>query len=136
MVTTTAPEVERVLGSDDESRSELLYRASRVLIIHTDRLCDHSKNDEVPLRAEAEARWELDPTAVHATRLVPDAVAGPEPQVDGAVDELVEVYGVVILRRALGEDEPVVVLGEGIADPYAGAFKVTHGLSTTLSVVA
>jgi len=34
------------------------------------------------------------------------------------------------LRRALEEDERVVVLGEDIADPYGGAFKVTRGLST------
>ncbi len=34
------------------------------------------------------------------------------------------------LHQALTEDERVVVLGEDIADPYGGAFKVTRGLST------
>ena len=34
------------------------------------------------------------------------------------------------LREALTDDERVVVLGEDIADPYGGAFKVTRGLST------
>lgn len=34
------------------------------------------------------------------------------------------------LHRALSEDERVVVLGEDIADPYGGAFKVTRGLTT------
>lgn len=34
------------------------------------------------------------------------------------------------LHRALGEDERVVVLGEDIADPYGGAFKVSRGLTT------
>lgn len=34
------------------------------------------------------------------------------------------------LRDALSDDERVVVLGEDIADPYGGAFKVTRGLST------
>jgi pyruvate/2-oxoglutarate/acetoin dehydrogenase E1 component len=34
------------------------------------------------------------------------------------------------LHRALVEDERVVVLGEDIADPYGGAFKVTRGLTT------
>lgn len=34
------------------------------------------------------------------------------------------------LRRLLTEDDRVVVLGEDIADPYGGAFKVTQGLST------
>jgi acetoin:2,6-dichlorophenolindophenol oxidoreductase subunit beta len=34
------------------------------------------------------------------------------------------------LREALERDPRVVVLGEDIADPYGGAFKVTKGLST------
>jgi acetoin:2,6-dichlorophenolindophenol oxidoreductase subunit beta len=34
------------------------------------------------------------------------------------------------LHRALEENERVVILGEDIADPYGGAFKVTRGLST------
>jgi pyruvate/2-oxoglutarate/acetoin dehydrogenase E1 component len=34
------------------------------------------------------------------------------------------------LHEALEEDDRVVILGEDIADPYGGAFKVTRGLST------
>jgi pyruvate/2-oxoglutarate/acetoin dehydrogenase E1 component len=34
------------------------------------------------------------------------------------------------LRNALEVDDRVVVLGEDIADPYGGAFKVTKGLTT------
>ncbi len=34
------------------------------------------------------------------------------------------------LRGALADDGRVVLLGEDIADPYGGAFKVTRGLST------
>lgn len=34
------------------------------------------------------------------------------------------------LHRVLGEDSRVVVLGEDIADPYGGAFKVSRGLTT------
>ncbi|GIE88918.1 alpha-ketoacid dehydrogenase subunit beta [Actinoplanes regularis] len=34
------------------------------------------------------------------------------------------------LRGALTDDPRVVLLGEDIADPYGGAFKVTRGLST------
>jgi pyruvate/2-oxoglutarate/acetoin dehydrogenase E1 component len=34
------------------------------------------------------------------------------------------------LRGALAEDARVVLLGEDIADPYGGAFKVTRGLTT------
>lgn len=34
------------------------------------------------------------------------------------------------LHRALADNDRVVLLGEDIADPYGGAFKVTRGLST------
>jgi acetoin:2,6-dichlorophenolindophenol oxidoreductase subunit beta len=34
------------------------------------------------------------------------------------------------LRDALADDSRVVVMGEDIADPYGGAFKVTRGLTT------
>jgi acetoin:2,6-dichlorophenolindophenol oxidoreductase subunit beta len=34
------------------------------------------------------------------------------------------------LHQVVREDERVVVMGEDIADPYGGAFKVTRGLST------
>ncbi len=34
------------------------------------------------------------------------------------------------LKAALSGDERVIVLGEDIADPYGGAFKVTRGLSS------
>ncbi len=34
------------------------------------------------------------------------------------------------LKRALSDDERVLLLGEDILDPYGGAFKVTRGLST------
>jgi len=34
------------------------------------------------------------------------------------------------LRKALGDDERVLLIGEDILDPYGGAFKVTRGLST------
>jgi pyruvate/2-oxoglutarate/acetoin dehydrogenase E1 component len=34
------------------------------------------------------------------------------------------------LRAVLKEDERVILLGEDLADPYGGAFKVTRGLST------
>lgn len=34
------------------------------------------------------------------------------------------------LHTVLAEDERVIIMGEDIADPYGGAFKVTRGLST------
>jgi 2-oxoisovalerate dehydrogenase E1 component len=37
------------------------------------------------------------------------------------------------LHHLLGENERVIVLGEDIADPYGGAFKVTRGITTAFS---
>ena len=38
-------------------------------MIHTYRLCHHSKNDDNRPEAEVAARWALDPLAVHGRRL-------------------------------------------------------------------
>jgi acetoin:2,6-dichlorophenolindophenol oxidoreductase subunit alpha len=44
-------------------------RGPGVLVIHTYRLCHHSKNDDNRPEAEVAARWQLDPLAVHGARL-------------------------------------------------------------------
>ncbi len=59
------------------------------LIIHTYRLCHHSKNDDNRPREEVEARWALDPLAVHGRRLDLDASAKIDAEVAAAIDELV-----------------------------------------------
>ena len=35
------------------------------------------------------------------------------------------------LHTALEKDKRAIILGEDILDPYGGAFKVTHGLSSS-----
>lgn len=35
------------------------------------------------------------------------------------------------LQKAMESDERVILMGEDLLDPYGGAFKVTHGLSST-----
>jgi TPP-dependent pyruvate/acetoin dehydrogenase alpha subunit len=59
------------------------------LIIHTYRLCHHSKNDDNRPHEEVEARWALDPLVVHGRRLSPDASAKIDAEVADAIDELV-----------------------------------------------
>ncbi len=59
------------------------------LILHTYRLCHHSKNDDNRPREEVEARWALDPLAVHARRLPHDVVARIDDEVAAAIEELV-----------------------------------------------
>jgi TPP-dependent pyruvate/acetoin dehydrogenase alpha subunit len=59
------------------------------LIIHTYRLCHHSKNDDNRPREEVEARMELDPLTVHAPRLSETAVAHIDAQVNQAIEAIV-----------------------------------------------
>jgi TPP-dependent pyruvate/acetoin dehydrogenase alpha subunit len=64
-------------------------RAPCALIIHTYRLCHHSKNDDNRPPEEVEARWELDPLLVHGRRLAPGVVARIDAEVSAAVEELI-----------------------------------------------
>jgi acetoin:2,6-dichlorophenolindophenol oxidoreductase subunit alpha len=64
-------------------------RAPCALIIHTYRLCHHSKNDDNRPREEVEARWALDPLAVHGRRLDAPAATRIDREVSEAIEELV-----------------------------------------------
>jgi TPP-dependent pyruvate/acetoin dehydrogenase alpha subunit len=71
-------------------------RAPCALIIHTYRLCHHSKNDDNRPHDEVEARWALDPLAVHGRRLDVLAAARIDRQVATAIEEVVtDLTGVV-----------------------------------------
>lgn len=65
------------------------YRAPCALIIHTYRLCHHSKNDDNRPRREVEARIALDPLTVHGARLSAEAVAHIDDQVNTAIEAIV-----------------------------------------------
>lgn len=60
------------------------------LVIHTYRLCHHSKNDDNRPEAEVAARWALDPLVVHGRRLDPAARAAIDAEVEAAIGEVVE----------------------------------------------
>jgi TPP-dependent pyruvate/acetoin dehydrogenase alpha subunit len=60
-----------------------------VLIIHTYRLCHHSKNDDNRPVEEVQARWAYDPLLVHGARLAPDERAEIEREVEQALEECV-----------------------------------------------
>lgn len=64
-------------------------RAPCAMIIHTYRLCHHSKNDDNRPREEVEARMALDPLAVHAARLSADTVVHIDGQVNSAMEAIV-----------------------------------------------
>jgi TPP-dependent pyruvate/acetoin dehydrogenase alpha subunit len=61
-------------------------RGPGVLLIHTYRLCHHSKNDDNRPVEEVHARWRYDPLVVHGTRLE----AGEAARIDTEVDDALE----------------------------------------------
>jgi TPP-dependent pyruvate/acetoin dehydrogenase alpha subunit len=64
-------------------------RGPGVLIIHTYRLCHHSKNDDNRPVEEVQARWALDPLAVHGLRLDPHDCEEIDREVDDALEDCV-----------------------------------------------
>jgi acetoin:2,6-dichlorophenolindophenol oxidoreductase subunit alpha len=64
-------------------------RGPGVLVLHTYRLCHHSKNDDNRPVAEVRSRWAYDPLVVHATRLDPDEWKAIDREVDDALEDCV-----------------------------------------------
>jgi TPP-dependent pyruvate/acetoin dehydrogenase alpha subunit len=60
-----------------------------VLVIHTYRLCHHSKNDDNRPVEEVRSRWAYDPLVVHGSRLDPDEITGIDSEVDDALEDCV-----------------------------------------------
>ena len=65
-------------------------RGPGVLIVHTYRLCHHSKNDDNRPIEEVQARRALDPLMVHGARLEADELAEIEREVEEALEDCVE----------------------------------------------
>jgi len=61
-----------------------------VIIIHTYRLCHHSKNDDDRPAAEVAARWELDPLKVHGGRIEPGERARIDAEVESALQDVID----------------------------------------------
>jgi TPP-dependent pyruvate/acetoin dehydrogenase alpha subunit len=64
-------------------------RGPGVLLIHTYRLCHHSKNDDNRPVEEVHARWAYDPLVVHGRRLDPRDAARIDTDVDDALEDCV-----------------------------------------------
>jgi TPP-dependent pyruvate/acetoin dehydrogenase alpha subunit len=60
------------------------------LIIHTYRLCHHSKNDDNRPAHEVAARWDLDPIEIHGSRLAPSARAAIDTEVEAALRDVID----------------------------------------------
>jgi TPP-dependent pyruvate/acetoin dehydrogenase alpha subunit len=64
-------------------------RGPGVLIVHTYRLCHHSKNDDNRPIEEVQAHWAHDPLVVHGARLEADERTAIEAEVEEALEECV-----------------------------------------------
>jgi acetoin:2,6-dichlorophenolindophenol oxidoreductase subunit alpha len=93
LASTDVQEIDEAARRAVESCRE--RRGPGVLVIHTYRLCHHSKNDDNRPAEEVAARWDLDPLLVHGERLD----AGEREAIDAEVEE---ALGEVVTRaRAL-----------------------------------
>jgi acetoin:2,6-dichlorophenolindophenol oxidoreductase subunit alpha len=64
-------------------------RGPGVLVIHTYRLCHHSKNDDNRPVEEVRARWASDPLAVQGSRLAMAELEAIDAEVEAALEECV-----------------------------------------------
>ena len=60
------------------------------VIIHTYRLCHHSKNDDNRPEDEVTARWHLDPIEIHGRRLDPSKRAAIDAEVESALRDVLD----------------------------------------------
>jgi TPP-dependent pyruvate/acetoin dehydrogenase alpha subunit len=60
------------------------------IVIHTYRLCHHSKNDDNRPAEEVAARWVLDPLEVHGRRLDQSARAAIDAEVESALRDVID----------------------------------------------
>jgi TPP-dependent pyruvate/acetoin dehydrogenase alpha subunit len=86
--TTDVLEVSAVAG--EEVPLVRTTKSPRVLIIHTYRLCHHSKNDDNRPADEVRERWTREPLAVHSRRLDDTVRAVIDREVEAALTELAD----------------------------------------------
>jgi acetoin:2,6-dichlorophenolindophenol oxidoreductase subunit alpha len=83
-----------VLAIDRVAAEELALMRStkspRVLIIHTYRLCHHSKSDDQRPAEEIQQRWTIEPLAIHGERLEAPDRARIDAEVEDAIRAMVE----------------------------------------------
>lgn len=65
-------------------------REPAAIVIHTYRLCHHSKNDDNRPVDEVAARWALDPVEIHGRRLDPAARSAIDADVESALRDVTE----------------------------------------------
>ncbi len=85
---TDVLEIERI--ADEEIQAVRQDQMPRALILHTYRLCHHSKNDDNRPEEEVKKHRALEPLVVHANRVDMETRLKIQVEVDFALDEIVE----------------------------------------------
>lgn len=67
------------------------YEGPVAVIIHTYRLCHHSKNDDNRPEEEVIARWQLDPIEIHGRRLDPAVRTEIDTEVESALRDVINL---------------------------------------------
>lgn len=86
---TTTDVLEIDAAAAEEIAQLRAVREPRALIIHTYRLCHHSKNDDSRPVEEVRERWQTEPIVVHGRRLRAADRSRIDGEVDAAIAELV-----------------------------------------------
>lgn len=82
-------DVVEIVGAAAEAVTRCRERGPHVLLIHTYRLCHHSKNDDHRPSGEVERRWESEPLRVHGVKLPDSTKLRIEGEVEAALSEIV-----------------------------------------------
>jgi TPP-dependent pyruvate/acetoin dehydrogenase alpha subunit len=84
-----------VIELDDAAEAEIAtlreLGGPRVLLIHTYRLCHHSKNDDDRPVAEVDARWLVEPLIVHGKRLTETVRQAIDADIEAGLAEVVAI---------------------------------------------
>jgi TPP-dependent pyruvate/acetoin dehydrogenase alpha subunit len=84
---TDVVEISRVAG--EQVAAVRAGDGPRVLLIHTYRLCHHSKSDDERPEQEIAARWLVEPLVVHGRRLAPQDRSRIDDEVETALSQVV-----------------------------------------------
>ena len=87
VATTDVLEIEAAAG--DAVAGCRARQGPGVLVIHTYRLCHHSKNDDHRPAEEVQLRWAYDPLVLHGARLDADERSAIDKEVEDALEDCV-----------------------------------------------
>lgn len=84
---TDVLEIESLVGAD--AAKVRATKKPHVTILHTYRLCNHSKSSDARPEDQVEARWKTEPLAIHGPRLDDGTRAAIDEDIEVALDEVI-----------------------------------------------